>query len=384
MSKEKYKEAKKFVLQNCYDYVYKSSNGEFYKEPLFESEVCPFAFKSYLKYPFFNPVNKSGYNIFYYWQLYRNGKKGPYTDKDKEELLKCKYIKVLDENTDEKDVENIDEINLNNIGCRRQKPTMKGCFFSRDNIKGKKQNEILSESIDLSADIITSLESTIKKLIDNLYKKSESNLKLQHSYFSTEIFVPAIKIEEALKKFSFVVGTIGNMMPIPEGSNPGGCGENYYNKINMWRDIFANNIEDSTKKKIRIKFLKEANYLNKDNIDSDEEPFNKFIEDFCLQDYFIDGNYKKILIPCKKIDEKKPAYPSIKATIDDWIDWFSCNTCLILKRGARIYIEGCGEKDNEKKNKARKELAWKLIEKEFNLGTWYQNEGEELGLEVLV
>ena len=55
-----------FVLHNWYEDVYKKPNGELRKKPLFESEVSPFAFKSYLKYPFFNPENKSDYSIFYY------------------------------------------------------------------------------------------------------------------------------------------------------------------------------------------------------------------------------------------------------------------------------------------------------------------------------
>ena len=385
MSKENYEEAKKFVLQNCYDYVYKTCNGEFYKEPLFESEVCPFAFKSYLKYPFFNPENKSGYNIFYYWQPDRNGEKGPYNSK---ELSQAKYIKVIDEKLNEEYVENIDDVNLKNIGNRRWKRSMKGCFFSKDNIAGRKRDQVELESLDLSADILTSIKTVVNKIQPNkkfetierdfkLQKFNESTIKKYFDGYDEEL-------KTSLFNFCRVCGTIGNMCPFPENTNSAhgnsnNAGDNYYMKLKKIEEALEDDSEylllDLAGKDV---VKKSWSYFLHNDLDCNNR--KNFIEILLLQDFYT-NNFGAIIKPR---GEDKDFYPNDiidvknEKSVNEWIKWLDFNTCLILKRGARIYSEGCEEK--------RKKLAASLIEAligDKKLKEWYKDNWKDYKLEEL-
>lgn len=361
---EDIEKAKEFVMHNCYEDVENEGN--------FHSEVCPFAFKSYLKYPFFSSKKGSEYNIYYYWHLDRNGKRGPYKSDDLD-LVKNneKYIKVINGNTKYDDLMNIDGINLKNIGFRRQIATMKGCFFSKDSkIEGKKigDPDVNSINLDLSGDVITSIKTSLNKLLKFLDDVEVSDKEVEqlqlckfnskNSLFNRKIINITDELKQSVKKFCLAVGTIGNRIPIPEHTNPGGkdCDNYYYKFKSQYMDLFNIKTMDVSKEQsiIRLFWLF---YEKGHRYDQNPESWKCFVEDFCLQDYFVEDNYYELIKPCNehKFNEIT-GYPSDDAGIDDWIDWFNCNTCLILKRGARIYSKG-----NEK---IRKKLASELISDE--------------------
>lgn len=368
MSKENYEEAKKFVLQNCYIDAYNCDC---------ESEVTPFAWNYYKKYPFFNDCE---YEIYF-------PKKGAHRT-----LTTHKPFFTLEDDA-------ADNLFL---GKRRQSTNL-GCFASKekliieDNINDEEKEYIVNswtnfKCLDLSGDIVTSLETVFKKFCNCIYDKNEINLKLQCCDFDSEIIKSFKDIKDSLLKFTDVVGTIGNMMPVPEKTNKN-VGENYFVKLYKLKDIYhdqkipiKNNVFQDNKlldKKNQYKI----NWKYFFNKEFKENGWKDFIEGFCLQDYFKDAEYEDLITPCKILDKDNPGYPSKKATIDDWIEWFNCNTCLILKRGARIYSEG----DED----LRKKLAVKLIlnkrfndkrskDEKFNLANWYEKnqEGNQDGCEL--
>ena len=376
MSKENYEETKNFVLHNCYEEAVKYGC---------ESEVTPFSWKSYKKYPFFNDCE---YEIYF-------PKKGAHRTLTTHEP----FFTLEDAAAD----------NLS-LGTRRQ-ITSKGCFASKEKLlieenMDEEEKEYIVNSwnnfkyLDLSADVITSIKSPLNKLLAtfDLGKVSKEELTQMQLRNIEQYTVKCLfdklnkwtddknllELKQSIKNFCYSVGTIGNMMPIPEKSNPAsrdGGGENYWSKIMSYKNIFDNKYSPKVKNKNRKKFLEDAGYkFNTDN-------YKLFINAFCLQDYFVDSTYEVLINPTGY--NKKHWFPFYNDPIDNinkWIDWFNCNACLILKRGARIYSEG--------DEKIRKKLAVELIsdkrfnnekfkDEKFSLAKWYKNNQEYFRLEKL-
>lgn len=321
---KKFEDAKEFVLHNCYRDV--CGQGQF------ESEVSPHAFCSYIKYPLFSPNTKDWNNDYKPYYTEKWGRKFCRFDEQKLNKLKC-----------------------DSIMTRRQSKN-RGLFFSKEDIKERVDSA--SKNLDLSGDIITSLSTPLKKILclidedkwqdinenSEKWKEYVRFFKLQ-KYLQTNSWNDAIEsiskndgLLESFEKFSCVVGTIGNMMPIPEHTNPGGkdCDNYYYKFKYLYMDLFNTSTMDISQVQSIIR-LYWFFYEDGHRYRQETESWKLFVEDFCLQDYFDNINYKKLIKPYKNMDDKDSAYPS---KIKDWIDWFNCNTCLILKRGLRIFCRG--------------------------------------------
>lgn len=291
------KEAKEFVLHNCYRDVYWQGQ--------FESEVSPHAFESYLKYPFFSSVGIENLK----WRLLN------------ETPINSNCFKVVDS-------EKIKDLYPKNVGFRRQKHSMKGLFF-----------EVSSQNylIDVSADIITSLKSILNKISSSKlnkhkYKECINTLQLQESEEDINRELERLKIcpklIQPVKKFCCVVGTIGNMMPISEGSQAGGNYDAYRYKLNSFYTVITENYKKNKANYWRYKFLVElCGY--KGNIG-----FVNFVKDFYLQDFFDDE-----VTDFKNDDKKYPTirFPKTIESIELWKIWLEDTTKKIIKRGIRIY-----------------------------------------------
>lgn len=300
----------KFVLHNCYKDV---------KDIDCESEVSLHAFKSYIRYRFFR---ENKYKI-----LTGSSNKG---DKKFNDVTGSLNI-----------IDNYD------IGFRRETSSQYGLFFE------VKFDEF---STDLQADILTSIKSPLNKIINFNEQNIDalvSDLQLQDYDKFTESKFKIIddNLYESIKKFSCVVGTVGNMLPIPEGTQFPGNSEIYRFKLNTFYGVIVNLYgkydKSRTKDKKRYQFLvKQCGYTG-------IEGYKRFINDFYLQDFLDndprefnneDGKYPKISLP----SSSEVNYTGrLEECCSQWAKWFDNNTKLILKRGLRIYYKGNNAKINE-------------------------------------
>lgn len=343
-------EAKKFILHNCYTDVLKYDKDSKKWYLYNDAEVSPFSCLSYLRYPF---VKNNKFNPYYNWTPGVKGNTSDAVNKKKGfhfiDKEKCLYN------------EGFTKHNIH-IGKSRQISTG-GCFLS-----SCLKEEDLSEKwtdIDLSADIITSLKTIVNKINKNYKLTTEKEYALKSDLFSNKELIKKIckdnKLQTALEKFICVVGTVGNMLPIPGRCNKNYGEEWYFGKLSelskifyrskyvevKWNEIYCDSrlarIKDynsnkllmlrmypwerDTEYKIYWIYFFGKFYKNKD--------WKDFVKDFYLNDYFDDGDNRCNILhaPYPDLGNNKKTY-SIE---DCWTDWLNENVRLILRRSLRIY-----------------------------------------------
>lgn len=333
-----------FILHNCYkDVMYEDG------ETACESEVSPFAFLSYLQYPFFQEHNE--YTAYLPRQKFESARK---TRKYANKINKNEIVKKFIKRERESETEDYPQIEI----WERKQISTTGCFFTKETCEEtiesfdeyRKGNN--NKSLDLSADIITSIKHPIKncfELKDKTYDKVDFLLKINRFEDAFNIITEYTNnknicegLIKAIEKFCCVVGTIGNMMPIPEHTNPFIKDDSYYYKLkHVYHPLFQTNIcvkFDSAENLVRHYWLFNELHYTQNNYG-----YKQFIEHFCLQDFFksYKDNKKNVIVPTAKYNYLLPDCEDITS----WIEWFNTNTKLILKRGARIYLNGKDPKE---------------------------------------
>ena len=254
---------------------------------------------------------------------------------------------------------------------RRQMSSL-GCYLTKNN-----------QTIDIAADILTSMKTPITNCMKNVFAYGFSEDESKRAKEKGSIYIADKKVFQKLKAketlfqsmnaFIKVNHTIGNMMPIPEGLNTTWktclTGEevradlpykdNVDYKIRCLREYFR--IKD--KENLKERYANEADQIERlikkapplpffaygksrrdekgeigpttgngvcavwltDYFDSCTWPC--FVEQNFLQDFFEDEKYEKII--------DKAAYPK-DGNVSNWTAWFDRMTECIIRRGYRM------------------------------------------------
>lgn len=225
---------------------------------------------------------------------------------------------------------------------RRQMSTP-GCYLTKNN-----------QTIDIAADILTSMKTPITNCMKNVFAYGFSEDESKRAKEKGSIYIADKKVfqkliaKEALfqsmNAFIKVNHTIGNMVPILEGLNTVWGQADYAGyKIERWMEYFkdAENLKNKHRDGIdNIRnLIKDSKPLGRaqltregvcavwltDYFDSCTWPC--FVEQNFLQDFFEDEKYEKII--------DGTAYPK-DGNVSNWTAWFDRMTECIIRRGYRM------------------------------------------------
>ncbi|MBP3338130.1 MAG: hypothetical protein J6L69_01850 [Lachnospiraceae bacterium] len=228
-----------------------------------------------------------------------------------------------------------------NENTRRCQMSTKGCYLS------KNDDNCPNTYIDVAADILTSKNVPLSIVKDNE------------------------ELEKYVLAYVKVYYTIGNMLPVAEGGNPGfgRCPiDNFTYKLDVIKDIFLSeeineSLYDEIDKMIgegktlgRKGYKKIFSYWIQKEWKGSNKSWENFIEDNCLQDLvcLVNNRYESKEIILSRNGKKNYMFPK---DAEEQKKWFINITKLIIERGfrlkyhkERLFFDDAGKHTDKAKN----------------------------------